>query len=101
MENWGKQSKQAILRGRIGILNRKGEIFDWDNDNLVDLQTIDKQPKLMHPDILSEIPGVKTSDMYNGIIRQTPIGKEEKLPLYAECAAKACINAGLDTGDQA
>ena len=43
--------------------------------------------------------GVETADMYDGIIGPTLIGEEEKPPPYAERAAKACINAGLDTDD--
>ena len=39
--------------------------------------------------------------MYDGIIVPTQIGEEEKPPLYAERAAIARINAGLDTDDQA
>ena len=85
---------------RENFFNRKGETFDWDNDNLEDLQAVNEQPKLVHPDIISEIPGVETADMYDGIIGPTPIEQEKPLS-YAECAAKACINAGLDTGDQA
>ena len=49
-------------------MNRKGEKFDWDNDDLADLQAVDKQQKLVHPDIISEIPWVETADMYDGII---------------------------------
>ena len=53
-------------------MNRKGEKFDWDNDDLADLKAVDEQPKLIHPDIISEIPGVETADMYNDIIGPTP-----------------------------
>ena len=51
-ENWGKRSKRVILRGRIDFLNRKGEKFDLDNNDLVDLQAINEQPKLIPPDII-------------------------------------------------
>ena len=101
MENGEKRSKRAILRERIEFLNRKGENFNWDNDDLADLQAIDEQPKIIHPDIISEIPGVETADMYDGISRPTPIGKDKKPSLYAERAAKARKNTGLDTIDQA
>ena len=46
---------------------------------MADLKAVDEQPKLIHPDITSEIPGVKTEDMYDGIIGPIPIGKEESL----------------------
>ena len=101
VENWGKRGKRATLRGRIDFLNRKGEKFDWDNNDFADLQAIDKQPKLVHPDIISEIPRVETADMYDRIIGPTPIGKKEKPPSYAEYAAKAHKNTGLDTDNQA
>ena len=101
MENWDKHSKQAILRGRLDFLNRKGETFDWDNNKLADLQELTEQLKLIHPDIISEISRVKTEDMYDRIIRPTPIEKEEKPSSYAERTAKTCNNACLDTDIQA
>ena len=51
---------------------------------MVDLQAIYEQPSLIHPDIISEIPLVKTTVMYERIIGQFPIGKEDKYPSYAE-----------------
>ena len=68
---------------------------------MADLQAIDEQSKLIHPDIISEIPGVETADMYDKIIGPIPIGEEETPPSYAERAAKARKNAGLYTDDQA
>jgi hypothetical protein len=68
---------------------------------LSELKAVDEQPKLIHPDIISEIPGVETEDMYDGIIGPVPIGEEEKPPSYAERAARARKNAGLDAIDQA
>ena len=56
---------------------------------------------MVHPDIIAEIPGVETEDMYDNLIGPTPIGKEEKPSLYAERALIARNNAGLDTVDQA
>ena len=80
-------------------MNRKGKKFDWDNDNFADLQAVDGQPKviLIHPTILSEMPWVKTEDMYDKIIRPTSISKQENPQSYAKRAAKAHKNVGLDT----
>ena len=50
---------------------------------------------------MSEIPGVETEDIYGRITGPIPIGKEAKLPSYAERPAKTCNNAGLDTISQA
>ena len=82
-------------------MNRKGEKFDWDNDDLADLTAVNEQPKLVHPDIIAEIPGVETQDMYDNVIGPIPIGEEEKPSSYAERALVARRNAGLDTDDQA
>ena len=82
-------------------MNQKGEQFDWDNDNLEDLKAVNEQPKSVHQDIIAEIPGVKTEDMYNTVIGSTPIGTEEKPSLYAERALMARKNAGPDTENQA
>ena len=55
---------------------------------------------MIHPVIVSEISGFDTEDMYDRIIRPTPIVKEEKPPSYAECAANAHNNSGLYTINQ-
>ena len=39
--------------------------------------------------------------MHNAIIKPVPGPVSPQLPSYADCAAKARINAGLDTDDQA
>jgi len=55
VEAWGKKGARAIKRGRIEFLNRKGEKFDWDNDDLTDLEVVDEQPKLIDPGV-ADIP---------------------------------------------
>ena len=82
-------------------MNQKGETFDWDNGDLADLKAVNEQPKLVHPDIIAEIPGVETEDIYDNVIGRTPIGEEEKLSSYAEYTLIARRNTGLDTDDQA
>ena len=64
IENWGICGKRAILQGRINFLNRKGKTFDLDNNDLSELKADDMQPKLIHPDIISEISGVEIEAMY-------------------------------------
>ena len=87
--SWGKSGKRAILGRRIICLNRKGTKFDGENDDWTDLKAADKQPKLIHSDIMSEILGIETEDIYDGIIGPIPIREEEKRSSYAEHAAKA------------
>ena len=72
-------------------MNRKGEQFDWNNDDLSELKTVDNQPKLVHKDIISEISSVETEDMYPRIIGPIPIGNKGNPPVYAERTAKAHI----------
>ena len=42
-------------RGCIDFLNRNGEKFDWENDDLSELEVVNEQPKLVDPG-LAEIP---------------------------------------------
>ena len=35
---WGRKSKKLIMKDSVQFLNRKGEKFDWDNDDLNDLR---------------------------------------------------------------
>ena len=44
---------------------------------MADLKAANEQLRLVHPDIIAEIPGVETEDMYNNLIGTTPINKEE------------------------
>jgi hypothetical protein len=65
------------------------------------MQAIDEQLNLTHLENISGIPGVKTDDMYDGIIGPIPYGDNEKPPAYIKCAAKTSRNTGLDTNYQA
>ena len=46
---------RAIKRNCIDFLNRKGEKFDWDNDDLSDLELTDEQPKMIDPGV-ADVP---------------------------------------------
>ena len=39
---WGKKGKNAILKGQIKFLNRKGEKFDSDNNDLTEIEMANK-----------------------------------------------------------
>ena len=51
IEEWGKKGAAAIKRGCIEFLNRAGERFDWDNDDLSDLEVVSEQPQLVDPGV--------------------------------------------------
>ena len=49
VEEWGKKGASAIKRGCIDFLNRNGEKFDWENDDISELEVVNEQPKLVQP----------------------------------------------------
>ena len=46
VESWEKRGLRAIKRGCIKFLYRVGKTFDWDNNDLLDLEVVDDQTKL-------------------------------------------------------
>ena len=89
VEAWGKKGARAIKRGRIKFLNRKGEKFDWDNDDLTDLEVVDEQPKLIDPGV-ADIP---VPDEYDEEITESD---EKERPSYVTRAVLARQRAGLN-----
>ena len=52
IEAWGKKGARAIKKGcRNDFLSRKGETFDWKNDDLSDLEMFSEQPKVVNPGV--------------------------------------------------
>ena len=62
---------------------------------------VGEQPRLIHSDIISEILDIETEDMHDEIFGPVLGPVFTKLSLYSECEAKACINIGLATDNQA
>ena len=46
------------MKDSVQFLNRKGEKFDWDNDKMSDLEVKTDPSKMIHPDLLAELPGI-------------------------------------------
>ena len=84
VEEWGKRAVRAIKRGCIKFLNRNGERFDWDNDDLSDLEVNNEQPKLTDPGV-ADIPVEDVREI-----------DEPRKPTYVTRAVAARENAGLD-----
>ena len=82
----GKKDKKTILKGQIKFLNRKGKKFDWDNDNLTEIKTADREPKLVQPNFIAEIPGIEVESDYEPIIWPKPNTEPEVKSSYAERA---------------
>ena len=91
----GKKGKAAIMQGRIKFLNRNGEKFDWDNDDLGEIEVLVKEPKLIQPDFISEIPRIKMDSDYDKIIGPKPDEEQDVKPSISEHAAAARRNYGL------
>ena len=66
VEEWGKKGAAAIKRGCIEFLNRAGEKFDWDNDDLSELEVVSGQPRLVDSGVaavpLSAVPAEELGD---------------------------------------
>ena len=75
---------RAIKQGCIKFLNRKGEKFNWDNDNLSDLEVADKQSKLTDPGVAD----INVEEMYED-------EDKPKKPTYVTRVV-AARNADLD-----
>ena len=91
---WGKRGKNAILKGQNKFLNRKGEKFDWYNDDLIEIEIANKEPKLFQPNFIAEIPGIDFKSNYDPIIGPKPNIELEIKSSYAERAKNARKNFG-------
>ena len=78
-------------------MNRKEEKFDWDNDNLTEIKMDDKEPKLVQPDFIAEIPGIEVESNYEPIIGPKPNTEPEVKSSYVERTKNAHKIAGRNT----
>ena len=93
--SWGTRGKHAIQRGHLKFLNRNGEKFDWENDDLANLETDRTEEKLVHPDFVAEIPGIETEADYENIVGPQSASQGSK-PTVAQRVAAARQSAGRD-----
>ena len=94
---WGGKGKAAIMQGRIKFLNINGEKFDWDNDDLGDIEVVVKELKLIQPDFISEIPRIEVDSDYDKTIVPKPDEERDVKPSISERVAAARRNYGLET----
>ena len=76
-------------------MNRNSEKFDWENDDLANLETDRTEEKLVHPDFIAEIPGIETKANYEDIVGPQSTSQGYKTTV-AERIAAACQSAGYD-----
>ena len=67
IEQWGKKGASAIKRGCIDFLNGSGEKFDWENDDMFELEVVSEQPKLVDPGVAGTLE--------HGYLRSGPLPK--------------------------
>ena len=72
---WGRTSKKLVMKDSIQFLNRKGKKFDWDNDELSELEAKKDPLKIIHPDIPAELPGIELEHDHNTPSRVTVSSK--------------------------
>ena len=89
---WGRKSKKLVMKDSIQFLNRKGKKFDWDNDELSDLEVKKYPLKMVHPDIPAEFPRIEIERDRNTPSRVTVRSK----PSVTKQAEAARVSDGLD-----
>ena len=83
------------MRGQIKFLNRHGIKFDWDNDDLEEIEPSKTEEKLVQPDFIAEVPGIAVQGDYDKIIRTKPgAGSDKEIPSVAQRMAEASKNSG-------
>ena len=85
------------MRGRIKFLNRNGEKFDRNSNDLGEIGVVGKQPKLIQLDFIAEIPRIEMDSDYDKIIGPKPDEEQDAKPSISERAAAARRNPGLET----
>ena len=94
---WGRRSKKIIGKNSIQFCNRHGEKFDWDNDYLSKLKVTMDLPKMIHPDMVVNIPGIELESDFPIPAIPTP----DKQPGIMTQLAAARLNSGLDEEPEA
>ena len=57
-----------MVKEDIKFLNRHGHRFDWDNDDIDEIEVIIEEPKKVLPDVLAEILGIELESDYDKVI---------------------------------
>ena len=52
------------MRNKLKFLNRNGEKFDWENDDLAEIEVKPREEKLVQPGFIAEIPGIPLESDY-------------------------------------
>ena len=55
------------MRNKLEFLNRNGETFGWENDDLAEIEVKTQEEKLVQPDFIAEILGITLESYYEEI----------------------------------
>ena len=83
------------MRNKLEFLNRNGEKFDWENDDLAKIEVKTREEKLVQPDFITEIPGIPLESDYQEIEPPNTLSQVQEMPA-AQRTAAARKNAGRD-----
>ena len=89
---WGQQSKEIIAKNATQFRNHHGGKFDWDNDYLSKLEVTTELPKMIHPDMVANLPGIELESDFPTPEIPTP---DKQTDIMTQLAA-ARLNAGPD-----
>ena len=56
---WGRQSKEITAKNAIQFRNRHGGKFDWDNDDMSELEVTIELPKMIHTNMVENLPVIE------------------------------------------
>jgi hypothetical protein len=99
---WEKKGKAQITKDSIQFLNRLGKQFEWDNDEVEDLQVVMNEPEKVQRDhgVPAEIPGIKIEDDYKAVPGPAVEHELEKESVDVRKGALAArANSGLNVVD--
>ena len=93
----GRRSKEIIAKNAIQFWNCHGEKFDWDNDDMSKLEGTTELPKMIHPDMVANLPGIELESDFPRPAVPTSVKK----PTITTQLVVARLNAGLDKKPEA
>ena len=99
---WGKKSKAHITKDSIQFLNKMGEKFDWENDEVETLQVVRSEPEKVQRDhvVPAEIPGIEIEDDYVAVQGPAVELETDKEPMdIRRLALTTRVTAGLGEAD--
>ena len=75
------------MRNKLEFLNRNGEKFDWENDDLAEIEVQTVEEKRVQPDLITEIPGIPLESDYLKIQPPQTSNQVPKIPAAQRSAA--------------